>query len=93
MIAPLINRPNQAIWLVPSEDFKRASAASRGKPGDRHLTSDPARATRNIIERDLIMGERIRREAASLGLTVLMVDGSRDLDAMAQAVAQYFGLV
>jgi hypothetical protein len=91
VISPLITRSNQAIWLVPSEAFKRASAARREKPGDRHLTSDPERATRNIIERDLIMGELVRREAESLGLTVLTVDGSRDLEAMAAAVASHFG--
>lgn len=32
-VAPLISDVHQAVWLVPSEGFKRASVLRRGKPG------------------------------------------------------------
>jgi hypothetical protein len=81
-IAPLLSDSRQAIWLVPSEEFKRASAARRGKPTFRDETSDPDRATRNWLARDLLLGEHVRRQARELGLTVYDVDGSRSLDEM-----------
>jgi hypothetical protein len=89
-VAPLIDDPCQAVWLVPSEAFKRDSVIRRGKPGTRHETSDPERATRNLIARDLLMGEHIRRRARELGLTVYTVDGTRDLDAMTALVEAHF---
>src|SRR5688572_9543714 len=32
MIAPLLRSPSQAVWLVPTEQFKEAAMALRGKP-------------------------------------------------------------
>ncbi|HUZ03668.1 MAG TPA: hypothetical protein VMU89_25265 [Thermomicrobiaceae bacterium] len=89
-VLPFIADARQAIWLVPSDDFKRASVLRRGKPGARHETSDPERAQRNLIARDLIMGAYVRRRAAALGLILVEVDGSRNLDEMATLVEQHF---
>ena len=91
-IAPLLAIPRQALWLAPTTAFKRASAARRGKPTSRHQTSDPARATRHWYARDLLVGAHIRREVASPGLTLLEVDGSRSLPAMAALAASHFAL-
>lgn len=90
LVAPLIADRRQAVWLVPSELFKRASVARRGKPGARDETSDPERATRNLIGRDLLMGRHVVERASELGLTVLEVDGSQDIDAMAALVESHF---
>lgn len=89
-IAPLLLDLRQAIWLVPSEAFKRASVARRGKPSVREETSDPERATRNLIGRDLLMGEHVRRRVRELGLTLYDVDGRRDLEEMAALVEAHF---
>lgn len=89
-VAPLISDSRQAVWLVPSEPFKRASAAARGKPGARYETTDPARATENLIQRDLLMGEHVERGARERGLVVLRVDGTRDLTEMAALVEAHF---
>ena len=90
MVAPLIDDPRKAVWLVPDRHFKRASAYARGKPGSRGETSDPQRATENLIQRDLLMGEHIRARAAALGLTVFIVDDTRDLEQMIAAVEIHF---
>lgn len=91
LVAPLISDPRQAIWLVPTEAFKRASALERGKPGSRHETSDPERATHNLIERDLLMDAHIRRQATALGLTMIEVDGLDDARMIAARVEAHFG--
>ena len=89
-LAPIITDRSQAIWLLPSAEFKFASAIRRDKPGSRWETSDPDRAQRNLIERDLLLGEHVRRQAHRFGLTVYDVDGSRDLEQMAADVAAHF---
>lgn len=91
LVAPLISDPCRAIWLLPSEAFKRALALDRGKPGSRHETSDPERATLNLIKRDLLMGELIRRQALALGFTMIEVDGSETIDAIVARVEEHFG--
>ncbi|HET8629178.1 MAG TPA: hypothetical protein VFL91_17295 [Thermomicrobiales bacterium] len=89
-VAPLLTDRRKAIWLVPSEAFKRASVERRGKPGARSETSDPERATRNLIGRDLLMGEHVREQAHALGLTVYEVDGAVDLAGVAALVEAQF---
>lgn len=89
-VAPLLSEPGRALWLVPTPDFKRSSAIRRDKPGSRWETSDPARAQRNLIERDLLMGEHIRHNAERRGLTVFLIDGHLDLDGMIDRVESYF---
>ncbi len=50
VVLPLLADVRQAIWMVPTEAFKRASYARRRK-GEwrRALVSDPERSTRNHI--------------------------------------------
>ncbi|MHB8645215.1 MAG: hypothetical protein ACYDAR_05445 [Thermomicrobiales bacterium] len=89
-VAPLMIHPHQAIWLVPTEAFKRASAARRDKLTARHETSDPARAQRNWYARDLGLAAHITREANACGLTLLIVDGSRSVEEMAALLEAHF---
>jgi hypothetical protein len=92
-IAPLLSHPRQAIWLVPTEEFKRASAARRDKPQFRHDTSDPECATRNWLARDLLLGKLVRRQARELGLAVYEVDGSRTVEETAALLERHFAPV
>lgn len=91
VLAPTLSDPHKAIWLIPTEDFKRRSALNRGKPGNRHETSDPERATANIIARDLIMGRRIQERCAARGLMCLTVSGDEGIDAVVSLVEAQFG--
>ena len=90
-VAPLLTTPRQAIWLVPTEAFKRATQPTRGG-GPVNQTSDPARAYQHLIDLDLQLAVDVRRHAEELGLTVLMVDGSRSIADTGTFVAQHFGL-
>jgi hypothetical protein len=88
-IAPLVDDPRRALWLLPTEPFKRASVARRQKLAGLPV-SDLARARENLIARDLLLGEVIETECRALGLTLLWVDGSRDLAAMVALVEAHF---
>jgi hypothetical protein len=92
LVAPLLSDPQRAVVLVPAEPFKRRSAELRGKPGNRHETSDPERASANLLERDLLMTAHVRDSAASHKLRVIEVDGSEGVEAIADLVAAHFGL-
>jgi hypothetical protein len=89
-IAPLLTHPRQAIWLVPTEVFKRASAERRGKPGARYRTSDPERAYRNWYARDMLMTAHVAREVRARGLPFIEVDITTPLDAMIARVEAHF---
>ncbi len=91
-LGPILSDSAQAIWLVPSTDFKIASAIRRNKPGNRGETSDPERAQRNLIERDLRMGEHIRRKAQQRGLMIVEVNQSKSLEHVSQTVEEHFGI-
>ena len=90
-VAPLISSPRQAIWLVPSEAFKRAAHGTRENKVTMPLqTSDPERAYRNHVERDLRLARHVRERVEQLGLTVHEVDGTRSIEGMAALVEAHF---
>ncbi len=88
-LAPLLADPRQAIWLLPTEEFKRASVARREKLAGVPV-SDLSRARENLIMRDLLMGQQIAAQCNFFGLTIMEVDGSVDLATMADRVAAHF---
>jgi hypothetical protein len=89
LVLPLLASPRQAIWLVSTEKFKRATYDRRGK-GAFADTRDPGRARRNHIGRDLLLAEHIRGRAAELGLPVLEIDGTRSLEEVVSLVDAHF---
>jgi hypothetical protein len=94
LVAPVLSSPRQAIWLVPTEEFKLASFEQRvrsgGKGGTWARTSDPARARANHVARDLLIGDLVRAQARALGLTVVEVDGRRSLEETVDLVDAHF---
>jgi hypothetical protein len=91
LVAPLLTSPRQAIWLAPSAAFRRASRARRGKDALWAETSDPARARRNHLGRDVRIGRLLWGQARRLGLALLEMDGARPPEAVTDAVAAHFG--
>ena len=90
-VAPYINSPDQALWLVPTSAFKRKIHPTRqNKMVTAAATSDPLRARSNMIDRDLLMGEHIREQARAHGLTLLEVDGTKSILEMAAEVERHF---
>jgi len=89
-LAPLLSCPAQALWLVPTEAFKEASMARRGKPSFGALVSDPERATMNVRVRDRLLAEYIREQVVKYGCTLYEVDGARSADEMVEMIEQHF---
>lgn len=90
LLSRVLSSKRQAIWLVPTEGFKRASMERRDKPSFRDQTSDPERATRNVFARDMLLADHVKKEAQARGLVVHEVDGSRSVEEMVVLVAEHF---
>jgi hypothetical protein len=92
LVQPLLTRPEHAVWLLPTPGFRRAAFGRRGSLGQiAGRTSDPDRALANLLERDRLFTERLRRETGELGLRAIEVDTTMDEDELAGRVAQAFG--
>jgi hypothetical protein len=90
-VAPLLESRRQAVWLLPTPDFRRETLLSRPQAwATPRLTRDPDRAQANRLERDGLLVERFREQALARGLRVIEVDGSRPLTAIAAAVEAHF---
>jgi hypothetical protein len=94
LVLPLLRSPRQAIFLVPTDEFRehqikmlpRAGALSAGLK-----LSDPERAQRNRLERDALIATDLMDSTQRLGLKVLEVDGSVSADGIARVVEEHFG--
>jgi hypothetical protein len=91
-VAPLLIDRRCALWLLPTDEFKRASATRRDKPSIRHDTSDPERATANWLARDMLLAAHVRREARLRDLPLLEVDGTFSVEETADLLESRFGL-
>lgn len=77
LVEPVLALPSQAVWLLPTPDFRRAAFDSRGSSWDiPNKTSDPVKAMYNLHERDRLFTERLRHETARLSLQSIEVDTS-----------------
>jgi adenylate kinase family enzyme len=90
LLAPLLSSSTQAIWLVPTEGFKRDSMRRRGKPSFGALVSDPERAKANLHTRDRLLAEYIRDQVLQYGFTLYQVDGSHSAEEMTDLMEQHF---
>lgn len=70
---------HRSVWLLPTLAFRRSAFERRGTLwAIAGRTTDPGRALANLLERDRLFTERLRRDAARLGLPAIDVDGSID---------------
>lgn len=91
VIGPVLPAIRHAIWLIPTDAFKRASHERRDKSAWRFDTSDPDLAQTNHIQRDLLFMDMFQREVIAANLPWIEVDGSEDAEAVARRVADHFG--
>jgi adenylate kinase family enzyme len=90
LVGPLLSSPRQAIWLVCTPAFRRATHFERLHAWvTPNRTDAPERAQANRLERDDQIGDEIARRARELGLRVIEVDGSRSLDDIAAEAEAY----
>lgn len=94
LVATLIERPQQALFLISGEEFRRRLYPHRGAWVREMLdaTADPAEAFDRWMTRDDVLTRRRADQAAALGLPVVLVDGSRTIDDTAAEAERHFGL-
>jgi 2-phosphoglycerate kinase len=91
LVAPIARH---AVWLLPTPEFRRAAFESRGTAWDLpNRTSDPARALRNLLERDGMFTERLARDTARLNLPAIEVTPAMTEDDLATRVNHALMLV
>lgn len=81
------------IWILASDDFREARYGEREFAGGiLDLYDDPELAWRNWMDRDHYQATYVRSSAEKLGLEIVEVDGSRDVQSIAATVAAKLGL-
>jgi cytidylate kinase len=93
LVKPLLPSSDHAVWLLPSPEFRQATIERRGgwTSGFLAKTSDPKRALQNLLERDRMFTDRLRKEVADLQLCAIQVDNAMAEDDTANLVAKMFG--
>jgi 2-phosphoglycerate kinase len=93
LVKPLLSVPANAVWLLPTPEFRQAAFAHRGSLWEiPRKTSDPGRALRNLLDRDRMFTDRLRNEAKSLDLHVVEVDTTMTEDDLVARVTAAFRL-
>jgi hypothetical protein len=90
LVVTVLTSLNQAVWLIPTADFARASQERRDKPTGRFESSDPERLRENFLARERLLAEYIEREITRLGLPFIEVDGQRTVKDIADEVEARF---
>jgi 2-phosphoglycerate kinase len=94
LVKPLLPVAGQAVWLLPTPDFRQAVLESRGGTASGFLaeTTDPEKASRNLLERDRMFTDILRSEAARLDLAAIEVDATMTEHDLTARVTDVFGL-
>ncbi|MFE5690297.1 shikimate kinase [Streptomyces sp. NPDC056512] len=94
LVKPLLTAPEHAVWLLPTPDFRQSAIQTRSIPGEGFVwkTSDPAKAGRNVAERDRMFTRRLQGEAERLRLRTIQVDTTMTEDDLGEQVTTAFGL-
>jgi uridine kinase len=92
LVKPLLHRIDQSVWLLPTPQFRLAAFKSRktlwtiaGK------TSDPERALQNLLARDGLFTDHLRKEIKGAGLPAVEVDTSVTEDDLFHQVRKQLG--
>ena len=92
LVSPLLNRVDQAVWLIPTPAWRRTALARRGSLWSiARRTSDPETALANVLARDALYTEEVARQAVALQLPTLEVNGRATLDELVERVARCLG--
>ena len=92
-VAPLLQDPRHAIWIVPAAEFQLRHYSRREWAGDVVKdTSNPQQAFQNWMERDIRFARFVRQEALQRNLRVLVVDGETSLAENIRLVEEHFNL-
>lgn len=93
LVAPLLCWPRQAVWPLPTPEFRRAAFESRGSTWTiPNKSSDAQRALANLLARDQLFTEQLRAQARAARLQTVDVDGSLDVAKSVARVGEALGL-
>lgn len=93
LVAPLLSHPDHAVWLIPTPEWRLTALSQRGSLWSiAGRTSDPETALANLLARDALYTEEVKRQAAALQLNLIEVSGSVSIDELATRVAQCLGI-
>jgi 2-phosphoglycerate kinase len=93
LVKPLLQVIDQSVWLLPTPEFRLAAFTSRNTLWNiAGKTSNPERALQNLLVRDGLFTDRMRKETAAAGLPAIEVDTSVTEDALFDQVAKQFRL-
>jgi len=90
LVKPLA-QPGQAVWLLPTPEFRQAAFDRRGWEIPAR-TGKPDQARRNLLARDRMFTDRLFAETKRLELPAIEVDGGVDETELTRKVTQAFGL-
>jgi 2-phosphoglycerate kinase len=94
LVKPLLADVGQAVWLLPTHDFRQAVLESRGGSASGFLTktTDPEKAFRQLLERDRAFTDILREETERLTVPAIDVDTRMTEDDLAARVTGVLGL-
>jgi hypothetical protein len=93
LVAPLLSRPYQAAWLIPTPEWRRTALELRGSLWSiAGRTSAPETALANLLARDALYAEEVARQAAALQLPIIKVNGGVTLDELVERIAHCLDL-
>lgn len=93
LVKPLLHVIDQSVWLLPTPGFRLAAFKSRNTLWNiAGKTSNPERALQNLLVRDGLFTNRLRKETKRADLPAIEVDASVTHDALVDRVAKQFGL-
>lgn len=94
LVAPVLSQPKQAVWLIPTPEFRRAAFDARGFTWEiPRKTNNSERALTNLLIRDDLFTAELRKEAAVAGLATLEVDVGVTSASLTERVRDALGLV
>ncbi len=93
LVKPLLHVIDQGVWLLPTPEFRLAAFKSRNTLWNiAGKASNPERALQNLLVRDGLFTDRVKKETESAGLLAIEVDTSVTEDALFERIARQFGL-
>jgi 2-phosphoglycerate kinase len=93
LVKPLLDDPSQAVWLIPTPEFRLAALESRGSLRSiAEKTSDPDRALSNLLERDRLFTAYLQHVAEEVGVPTIDVDSSTAEGVLESRVAMQLNL-
>jgi hypothetical protein len=95
-VAALLSWPEQAAFLLPTEEFREQALGTRFADPERARLNwgeaDPVEVLKVRLERDRMWDAEVRRQADELSMPIIDVDHGLDVEALAEEFAEWFRL-